>query len=201
MDIAVIVGTFGDDHWAELARERAIPSAEAEGVEVVHHHGKRLDSYGASLAECRNQAIAQTEAEWIVTLDADDELRPGFIKAIAGARGDLRTPMVEYVRAGRIRPPMFWPERPLTEGNWLVVCTALRREMFWQVGGFRDVPMYEDWDLFQRCVKAGAVIEKVPGAVCRVHINLGSLHRNGSNRAVKRAAHRHILELNHPELV
>lgn len=200
MDLTVVVGTFGAEKWARFARERAIPSAEAEGVEVIHHHGEMLDTYGSSLADCRNQAIEQAASEWICVLDADDELRPGYVAAMEAASGDLRTPAVEYVRSGQVREPMFWPERPLTENNWMIVSTLFRRQMFLDVGGYRDVPMYEDWDLFQRMVCAGATIEKVPAAICRVHINLGSVHRNGSTRAEKVAAREHVLRLNHPEL-
>lgn len=200
MDLCVVVGTFGESRWGELAERRAIPSAEREGLSVVHHHGDELETYGASLAACRNAAIDETDAEFICVLDADDELRPDFAAAMAAARGDLRTPAVEYVRSGRVREPMFWPEVPLTQGNWLIVSTVFRREAFLVAGGYRDVLMYEDWDLFQRLVKAGATIEKVPGAIVRVYINLGSLHRNGSTRLQKREAHDQVLRLNHPEL-
>lgn len=201
MDLAVVVGTFGDDRWSDLAQERAVPSAGAEGLPVIHHHGDTLETYGASLAACRNRAAEETDAEWLCFLDADDELRPGFHEAMAAAEGDLRTPAVEYVRGGRVRPPIFWPECDLREGNWLIVSTLVRRQMFFDVGAFRDCPMYEDWDLFQRCWKEGAEIRKVPEATVRVHINLASLHRNGSTRLEKREAHDFVTRLNFPELL
>jgi GT2 family glycosyltransferase len=42
VDVTVIVGTFGDYRWSRLAYKRAIPSADAEGVPVVHVHGETL---------------------------------------------------------------------------------------------------------------------------------------------------------------
>lgn len=199
IDVTVIVATFGDARWPALALERAIPSARDQAP-VIQFHGDVLDTYGASLAECRNRAAAETSSEWLCFLDADDELRPGFFEAMARAEGDLRGPATEYVRNERVRPAMFWPQSDIRHSNFLLVSTLIRREMFVDVGGFRDVPMYEDWDLFQRCSNAGAAITLVPAAIVRVYINLGSVHRNGSNRAEKVAAYEHVRRLNYPEL-
>lgn len=201
MDVAVIVGTFGEQRWADLAHERAIPSAKAEGVTVVHHHGEALESYGASLAACRNEAAREADAEWLCFLDADDEIRPGFVEAMNRATGDLRTPAVEYVRPNRgPAKPMFWPERDIRDSNYLIVSTLVRAEMFWSVGGFEPFDLYEDWCLFSRCIKAGATVERVPGAVCRVYIDPRSKHRRGSSRAEKARWHEAVRRAVWPEL-
>lgn len=197
MDATVIVGTFGEERWALKARDRAIPSAE---VEVIHSHCEFKTTYGEALARCRNEGAERADSEWLCFLDADDELAPGYFEAMAKATGDLRTPAVQYIRNGRVRRPMFWPDLGLEYSNYLIVSTLIRREMFFAVGGFRDVPMYEDWDLFQRCWKAGATIERVPEAICRVYINLRSIHRNGSTRQEKIEAREHVQRLNFPEM-
>lgn len=200
MDATVIVGTFGDQEWVALAHERAIPSAETQDVPVIHVHGEPQETYGASLAVCRNAAAEQATSEWLCFLDADDELQPGFFDAMEHASADLRTPQVQYVRRRRVHAPMFWPEGDLRDGNHLIVSTLIRRDLFFEVGAFRDVLLYEDWDLWQRCWKAGASIEQVPGAVCRVHINPASKHRYGTTREEKAAAHEQVRRLNFPEL-
>lgn len=197
----MIVGTFGEQRWADLARERAIPSIEAEGVPVIHHHGDVLDTYGASLAECRNEGARQTDAEHLLFLDADDEIRPGFFAAMARASGDLRTPAVEYVRPGRgPAKPMFWPEKDIRDSNYLIVSTLIRAELFWRVGGFHAFDLYEDWHLFASCIKAGAVVERIPDAICRVYIDPASKHRRGSTRQEKARAHQEVRRAVWPEL-
>lgn len=201
MDVAVIVGTFGEQHWADLAHKRAIPSAKAEGVTVIHHHSEARETYGASLAECRNEAAREVDAEWLLFLDADDELRPGFFEAMERATGDLRTPAVEYVRPGRgPAKPMHWPERDIRDANYLIVSTLLRAEMFWGVGGFESFDLYEDWALFSRCIRAGAEVAQVADAICRVYIDPRSRHRRGSTRAEKARWHEEVRRAVWPEL-
>lgn len=196
MDLTCLTGTFGEQSWADLARERAGPSVEAEGIPWVHVHGD-------SLAASRNRAAERADTEWLAVVDADDEICPGFAAAMekaAGSGADLLTPAISYVRNGRPRPPMFWPEQDIRTGNYLIVSTLIRRELFFELGAFREVAMYEDWDLAQRALKAGAVVERVPEAVVRVHVNPRSTHRMGSTRRQKLAAHEQVCRLNFPEM-
>jgi glycosyltransferase involved in cell wall biosynthesis len=201
VDVTVIVGTFGDEAFAELARTRAVPSAADQAPTVHFHLDEDTGGYGAQLSECRNRPARAARTEWLCFLDSDDELAPGFIDAMSDAAGDLLTPAVSYLWPGRPpSAPGFWPEQDIRDGNWLIVTTLIRRTLFLELGGFRDVPMYEDWDLWQRCLNAGAVVTRVPRAVCRVHVRPDSLHRNGSSRRQKRVAHETVRRLNYPEL-
>lgn len=198
MDVTVVVGTYGDPSWPALAASRAVPSAQALGVPVVHVHADTLH-------DARNQGLAQVTTEWVVHLDADDELEPGYMDAVAAGRGDVRAPSVRYVTAAGHRPPAVMPrvaghahtctQTCLTQGNWLVVGAAARTSLLRDVGGWRDWPVYEDWDLWLRCHLAGAAVDAVPQAVYRAYVRRGSRNRAPSI-AVKNAAHRAIEEAN-----
>jgi glycosyltransferase involved in cell wall biosynthesis len=192
VDVSVIVGTFGPPEWVKLAHDRAIPSAEALGVPVVHRHA-------ASLARARNDGAALARTEWLCFLDADDELTPGYFEAMAAAIADLRCPAVSYVTGRRVADPKLWPECDLRDGNYLLIGTLVRKELFEAVGGFKTWPLYEDWCLWQRCWKAGASIEQVPDAVYRAHIRPQSRNREPS-RQEKHRWHREIREANFPGL-
>jgi glycosyltransferase involved in cell wall biosynthesis len=96
MTCTVCVATYGDPSWVELA-QRAIASAEPQAP-VVHVHGD-------TLAGARNAALDLVETEWVVFLDADDELEPGYIDTLAAGTADLRAPAVRYVRGRREREP------------------------------------------------------------------------------------------------
>lgn len=197
MDCSVVVGTFGDPSWLDLATERAIPSARALGVEVIAAHRDTLH-------DARNFGLACVETEWVCFLDADDELEPGYFDHMARGSCDLRAPSVRYVDDRTA----FRPKMPrvaghghdcsadcLTYGNWLVIGTLAPTALVRSVGGFRDFPWSEDWDLWVRCWKAGASIEAIPEAVYRAHVRADSRNRAPS-RDAKHEAHQAIARAN-----
>lgn len=172
MKIAICISSYGDDKWARMAHERAFPSAlgqEADSVIIEHQPG-------GNIATCRNDAAKRAIADYIVFLDADDELKPGYIKYMRRAIEksevpQMYAPRVVYVNKGRHSRPKFWPECDLAHGNWLVIGTAVPKEQFMEVGGFEAWPhAYEDWQLFAKLWKGGMKVEKVPGAVYIAHV-------------------------------
>lgn len=200
MDVTVVVATCGADEWADLAHQRAIPSARALGVPVLHKHLP-----GGTVAQARNELVGLVGSEWVVHLDADDELAPGFVDAIARGTADVRAPAVQYIRPGwgplKPRMPRVANHNHrcvgecLRQGNWLVVGAAVRTALVGRVGGWREWPMYEDWDLWLRCWLAGATVEAVPQAVYRAHVREDSRNR-APDAAARQAAHTAIYEAN-----
>jgi cellulose synthase/poly-beta-1,6-N-acetylglucosamine synthase-like glycosyltransferase len=198
-DFTIAVGTFGGNEWVQLATERAIPSAEAQGCAVVHRHG-------TTLAQARNAALAMVDTEWVVWLDADDELSSGYIEALAGGTADLRAPSVSYVKNGQPReacvPKVAGHSHECDAeciasgaGNWLVVGTAARAELLREVGGWRNWPIYEDFCLWLRAIRAGASVEAIPAAVYLAHWRHDSRNR-APDMAFKNRIHREILKTN-----
>jgi glycosyltransferase involved in cell wall biosynthesis len=178
MRVSVLIATYGSSDWHDLAWSRAYPSAVAQTEDVQCFH----DPEG-TIASVRNELAATARGDWLCFLDADDELAPGYLDAMAAVGGAnvLLTPAVRYVRKGRPSPPQFNDRGiPLTRDNWLVVGTLVRRTLFERVGGFEDYPHgFEDWSLWYKCEKAGARIVKVPQAVYICHVNPESKHKRG----------------------
>lgn len=197
MDVTVVVATYGDGSWCDLADQRAIPSAEALDVPVIHCHG-------IDLADARNGGLSDVQTEWVCFLDADDELEYRYFERMAAGSADLRAPSVRYVNNDREAIPRLprvaghghqCTADCLDEGNWLVIGTVAPTALVQSVGGFRDLPMYEDWDLWVRCWKAGATLEAIPKAIYRAHVRQDSRNR-APDRDAKLAAHRAIAEAN-----
>jgi glycosyltransferase involved in cell wall biosynthesis len=197
MDATVAVATFGDRSWQEMAESRAVPSAMAQAP-VIRVHGE-------SLHEARNAALAAVYTEWIVYLDADDELEPGYIKAMATGTADVRGPVARYIRGRRER---LWQPRVaghehnctancLPDGNWLLIGSAVRTDLLRRAGGWRDFPWSEDWDMWLRCWKAGGTFELIPDAIYRAHVRPDSRNR-GATREARQAAHQAIHAANFP---
>jgi GT2 family glycosyltransferase len=202
MNVACVIGTYGDPDWQDLAMSRAYPSALAAGFDEIEH------VHAETLAQARNEgAMRRTTAEWVVFLDADDELDPEYLAAVrraANRRGHppamLYTPAVSYVRGRKVYRPRFNREVRPQDGNWLVIGTTVPRRLFVDVGGFEEWPLYEDWALFARMQKAGAEVAKVPTAVYRAHYRPASRNHPVGGRAAKLATHDAIRRAVYPEL-
>ena len=151
--VTIIVATFGRG-WAGVGFERAIPSAMEQGCQVIIEHGP-------SLADVRNHAARTATGEWLVFLDADDWLDDGYAESILDGVADLRvSPLIEHTdnMTRRIR----LQRRHIETLNPCHVGTAIRREMFLDLGGFPGFSAWEDWALFLRAHRLGATIEHLP---------------------------------------
>lgn len=199
--VTVVVATFGSDEWAELAQERAIPSAERQAP-TIHVHGD-------TLAESRNRGLARVKTPFVIHLDADDELTEGYVETLLTGQADIRAPSVQYVKGGRPRQPYVpnvWGHHHdctadcLEHGNYIVIGAMARAQLLRDVGGWRDFDWSEDWDLWLRCHLAGGSFETIPAAVYRAHVRDDSRNR-APNQQAKLAAHQAIYAANYPERV
>ena len=166
-DLEVIVVDDGNEP-DEADEIRAI-------VELCDPHMVRLVRLpeNRGLAAARNAGIEAAQGTWIVPLDADDVIEPGFIE--------------ECLRAIELNPRLFaytdtvlwWPEegrtqvlpaedydfnRLLRHISW--GCTILYAKEAWrQVGGYKDVMSqaggWEDWEF---AISLGEI------GVCGVHV-------------------------------
>lgn len=178
MSITVAIATFGDEIWREIA-QRAILSVKDQAP-YVHVHGD-------SLADARNKCVEQVETEFVVHLDADDVLLPGYTNSMLLGSADVRIPMVRTMH-NNYRTP-YWPvvyghqhacqPECLLQGNYIVVGAAVRTELVRAVGGWWDEQIYEDWSLWLRCQQAGATFEYMPEAIYGFHKTPGSRNHSG----------------------
>lgn len=195
MNVSIVIATHGDPAWSEAAWSIAYPSTVNQttpAFEVIPDH-----FMGGTLAEARNRAAESASGEWLGFLDADDALAPDYVEQMQRAWFPishdgidvLLVPAVQYVENGRCvgEPEIPSWGRPLIEINCAVIGTLIPRELFFDVGGFRELPMYEDWDLWLRCVVAGARLVPVPDAVYCAHRSPAG--RNSSGREQATAAY------------
>lgn len=188
--ISIIVSTFGEHGWRHRAL-RALESARNQttpALEVIYNHGHDLQ-------HARNLGAEQATGDWLVFLDADDELDQYFVERMRESilqhslRSDRKHWLIRPATIG-VRPdgvrdfaPVVLEEKPLLEGNFMIIATAVERELFHQVGGFGPMPIYEDWDLWIRCWRAGAGFGTASGAVYVVHVS--EVSRNNQDRDIQ----------------
>jgi GT2 family glycosyltransferase len=175
--VDVIIGTYGNwDVWGILAH-RARLSVEAQTVLPNEVHEVHADT----LASARNQGAADSIADWLIFLDADDELDPYYVEEMLKGTGDMRWPStIGYYENGQIDDYAVphEPRSSLLVGNHMVIGTMVRREQFIDVGGFRELASLEDWDCWIRLTLNGAQAVSCPKAVYRVHVQSDSRNQN-----------------------
>lgn len=202
MKVSILICTYGDPAWGELAWTRAYPSTVEQGAyEILVEHDAEM-----YLDEVRNMTAGRATGDWLCFLDADDELAPGYLAAMQNAcpweypellngwttaPPPLLAPKVSYVRDSVAEYPIF-PNRnyQIDEMNHCVIGTLVHRRLFNEVGGFPAEPIYEDWAFFLACLRAGSSIQYVDDAVYIAHHNENS--RNNSPDKLKRDTYRRI---------
>lgn len=173
--VGVVMTSYGDlSKWQPL-RERAAASVAAQTAPHLFYSYHWRDPGPSSLGALRNCAALEAldECDRLIFLDADDELDPHYIEEITKVKADIVQPATLGIRPDGVadKKPIMLREKPLIEGNYIVIGACINARLFQQVGGFRDQPIYEDWDLWLRMYNAGATIGKCPKAVYRVHVN------------------------------
>lgn len=180
-DAAVIIPTYGDKSFWEPYAENAFDSALAQTniPYVIWLH----DDEG-SAASVRNVAARYVprDVESLIFLDADDELDERYVEVMLSGVGDILQPSTLGIYPDRTTDdyPVLIPEKELITGNYIVIGAMVNRRKFNDVGGFRELAAFEDWDLWMRMVyQADATIGKCPDAVYRILVRPDS--RNQTN--------------------
>lgn len=118
------------------------------------------------LAAARNSGIAEAKGRYILPLDADDRIGPGYLaQAVQAFASDERLGIV-YCRAekfgaesGAWRLPRFSRWR-MRLGN-LIFCSALYRKADWETVGGYDGELrrgWEDWDFWLSLLELGRTV-------------------------------------------
>jgi GT2 family glycosyltransferase len=153
----IIVNDGSTDDSLDVARACAVEFA-ALGIRLVD----QPNSGQPALA--RNAGIRQAKGEFILPIDADDQIDPTYLEhAFALIDADRSVDLVyadALIDNGKTRTRRKagrFDIASLTAANPIVYCSIYRRELWEKVGGYRDnVRGYEDWDFWIALGLAGA---------------------------------------------
>lgn len=139
---------------------------------ILRQAGYRiLDQDNQGLGATRNRLFAEAAAEAVMPLDADNQLRPGFIEpalevlahapdvaAVYGDRMDfgLRS---EHVKVGD------FDADALLYDNYIDACALIRKRAWRECGGYEErlpEPGLEDWDLWLSLIQRGWRLHYLP---------------------------------------
>ena len=145
-----------DDGSTDAEAIRYLDRLERPRLRLVRQENKGLPA-------ARNAGISVATGEFVIPLDADDELAPEYLAKMLGALE--ASPRSAYAHCyARLFDEVdaIWLTRPFNPywqllGNGVVGCVLLRKRAWAEVGGY-DPTMTrgnEDWELWLRLMAAG----------------------------------------------
>lgn len=164
-------------------------STEVGTLEVLREYERRggrvLHTENRGPAAARNHGIRHAGGKYVLPLDADDRIVPGFLEqGVAVMESDPNVGIVYGLvelfgeQTGLWELPDYAPERLLYDN--MIVATALFRRKDWmEVGGYdpRMVHGWEDWDFWLSLVEHGRSVVRLPQVT--FHYRVRSASRTG----------------------
>ncbi|WGF92743.1 glycosyltransferase family 2 protein [Aequorivita marisscotiae] len=123
---------------------------------------KYISKSNGGLSSARNKGIENSQAKYILPLDADDKLHPEYLeKAIPILENDeaieVLTSKVQFfgVKEHIYHLPIYTFKTLLLK-NCFIACSIFKKESFLKVGGYdENLKSFEDWDLWISVLKHG----------------------------------------------
>lgn len=142
------------------------------------------------VARTRGEGVLLSQYEQLLFVDADDCLDEYFIESMvrtkANTKADIIYPNVFLWSNWDSDHPMKngWHEsaesithEKMMEYNQVVVSSLIPKVLYQRMGGFKNLPILEDYEFFLRCMDDGATFAKSPQSVLRYR-----QRENGRNR-------------------
>jgi len=222
VDVSVVIPCFDQGEYlveAVASVERSAPerselvivddgSRQPRTLEVLEALKKAgyqvISQSNAGLAEARNRGLREARGRFILPLDADNRLLPGFLESavavldaepeVGVVYGDLRE---LGGRSNRVTPPEFDLDA-LLWANFIDACAVYRREIWETAGGYDPgVPAWEDWELWISAAERGWRFRRLPEVTFEYRVRPDSMLVMAEREGVRRPVREYVYRKHH----
>jgi len=139
---------------------------------VDHPNIKILSQENSGPSSARNYGIKNSNGEFILPLDADDEIHPDYIQSCVSILKNNKKISPVYCDTNHVGEIMGLEKRPewsferLKQGPFIVNCSMFRKEAFDECDGYdSELKGWEDYDLWIRMALKGYLGKRIPKAL------------------------------------
>jgi glycosyltransferase involved in cell wall biosynthesis len=130
-------------------------STDGSRVEIDKYEVKKIYTPNFGVACARNEGAKQATGDYLLFLDADDELDRNYLaRTVPEMKGDIQVVYTDMRFIGNQNDFCEQPEFSIEEmRRWQVVpsaCALVDKRAWCLVGGFDHTEIYEDWGFFLR---------------------------------------------------
>lgn len=164
LPVSVIIPTFNEEDRLAAAIDSARAARAAEIIvsdggstdrtlEIARTRGAIVVTGAKTRGEQLNRGAAAATQQYLVFLHADTLLPPGACDAIVKSNagfGGFRVAFLEPMRKLRIAAFMINLRTRITKCPWGDQAQFASREAFVQSGGYREIPLMEDYEFARR---------------------------------------------------
>jgi glycosyltransferase involved in cell wall biosynthesis len=161
-----------------------------------------LHKPNGGLSSARNEGIRHCPHNYILTLDADNKIRKGYIRqALLLMDADSKVGLVysDYQKFGGSDEEMILPDYnagKLLRGNYIDACAVFRKSAWEKCGGFDEnlKTGYEDWDMWIRIGNSGYTVEHLPFILFDYRVKDISLSTETQKPEVRKKLHLYLID-------
>lgn len=153
----------------------------------------------AGLAGARNRGVRESRGRYVLPLDADNRLLPGFPAAavqVFDAHPEVGVVYGDRLELGSRNQRVTVPELDLETlmwANFIDACAALRREVWEQAGGYDPgADAWEDWDLWLGAAERGWRFHRLPDPTFEYRVRPESMLAHAQREGIRRNVREHI---------
>lgn len=207
-DLSIIVTSYNKPHEQIIECMNSIKEQTISPKEVILvddcSEDPRAHAIATSIilpqnvgvAKARDIGVRMSSGRLLLFVDADDKLAPDFIEQCGRVIADHDIAYPNVLKFGAIERPQLFDAPQEVSAKYmvgkkfgLVVTSMMKREVYETLGGFRELPVYEDWDFWVRAMFNGYTFAR---ANTLLHYRQNLHSRNHLSLEQKTETHRKI---------